>query len=77
MHAAAVPGATPPALRSTRRPLRLPCCSLPRVRSVLLLMRTAGVPLAAVVNYPRIFYHHPANCIAPRLAYLKAHKPGR
>lgn len=62
------------ALRPHKTP---PCCSTRRVRSVVLLLRAAKVPPRALVDYPKVFYHDPANYTAPRLAYLQARSPGR
>lgn len=51
-------------------------CSVSRVKTVLALVRAAGVPLSEIIEYPKVFWHDPSNYTAPRLAYIKAHRPG-
>lgn len=51
--------------------------SVRRIKTVLSLLRAAGIPYQRAVQYPRVFLHDPANYTGPRLAYLKAHQPGR
>ena len=34
------------------------------------------VPLLQVAQYPRVFIHDPVLYLGPRLAYLRAYKPG-